>query len=266
MSQLICSVCSLEFKSRSGLWKHSKKHMINDQHNNKTIYSCKYCKKELSDRHSRWKHETKVCKMNPEKQVQYIQSNGNEIINNNINNSTNNTINNNIQTQNNNITNIQTQNIINIQFNKLGNEDISILTQNEIEEIINNGLNSIIKMVEFINFNNAYPQNHTFCTTNLHNKYTSVLNPDTNKIDTARKVDVYDKVLYYALQHINLLKKKITDKKKRKTFKEKIDELEKNIFGQVKYKQIFIEQLNALSYNKREMIENTWAKYISLII
>ncbi len=254
MSDLICSACTLEFKSRSGLWKHKKKHHSDDEQTIEKRVSCKYCKKELSDRYSRWKHENKVCKSNietppptatpPTQQAHVI---------------------NNIQTQNN--TNIQTQNnIINIQINKLGDEDISILTQDEIEEIINNGLNSIIKMIEFINFNNAHPQNHTFCTTNLHNKYTSVYNPETNKIDTERKMDVYDKVLYYALQHINLLKKKIIDKKKRKIFREKICELEKNLFGEVKYKKIFIEQLNALSYNKRNMIENTWAKYMALII
>ena len=67
-----------------------------------------------------------------------------------------------------------------------------------------------------------------------------------------------------------MLKDKIIDKKKRKRFNKKILELEKNIYGDIKYKKIFIEQLNALSYNKRSMINNTWDnyfnKYISLII
>jgi hypothetical protein len=33
MSDLTCPVCNLEFKSRSGLWKHSRKHNINNDIN-----------------------------------------------------------------------------------------------------------------------------------------------------------------------------------------------------------------------------------------
>jgi len=256
MSELTCTICNLEFKSRSGLWKHMQKHNTNNIDIDKT-YECKYCKKELSDRHSRWKHENKVCKKNPENNPETIHSIQQA-----------NTINNNstIETQNN--TNIQTQNntqnnTINITFNKLGEEDLDILTQEEIEEIINNGLNSIIKLIEFINFNKAHPQNHTFCTTNLNNNYVSVMNADKNKIETHRKVDVYDKVLSYALRHIKLLRNKIIDKKKRKIFREKISELEQNIFGEIKYKKIVVEQLKSLSYDNRDIVEKTWADYFT---
>jgi hypothetical protein len=266
--QYKCTQCEKEYNSYMGLWKHKKnKHtddnketIINEPADNEIskYNTCKYCNKVFNNPNHRWRHEKKNCKLNKQSVPNAMQT----INNTNIQTQNNNTI----HTQNNNITNIQTQNIINIQFNKLGSEDISILTQDEIEEIINNGLSSIIKLIEFINFNNAHPQNHTFCTTNLNNAFVSTLNTDTQEVETNRKADVYDKVLFYALQHINLLKKKIIDKKKRRMFKEKILELEKNIYGQVQYKKIFIEQLKLLSYNKRAMIENTWAKYISLII
>lgn len=263
MSEFYCNICNINFKTNSGLWKHNKKHQPENELNKKHI--CKYCEKELSNRHSRWRHENNTCTKNPEIHPEINTINTAQTINNV---DAQNYTQNNIQTQNN--TNIHNNNTINITFNKLGNEDISILTQEEIEEIIDNGLNSIIKLIEFINFNNAHPQNHTFCTTSLNNKYTSVLNTETNTIEKHRKVDIYDKVLFYAINHIDMLKDKIIDKKKRKRFNKKIIELEKNIYGDIKYKKIFIEQLNALSYNKRSMINNTWDnyfnKYISLII
>lgn len=247
MSEFNCKICNLEFKTRSGLWKHNKIHATELEKK----HLCKYCEKELCNRQSRWRHEKQSCAKNPE-----IHPEINTINNPQTNNQTAHTITN-IHTQNNN-------NTINITFNKLGNEDISILTQDEIEEIINNGLNCMIKLIEFINFNKAHPQNHTICTTNLNNKYTSVLNTETNEVEKHRKEDIYDKVLSYALNHINMLKDRIIDRKKRKLFKKKINELGTLIFGDVKYKKIFIEQINALSYNKHKVIQETWM-YFNLI-
>jgi hypothetical protein len=260
-----CTECAKIYTSYMGLWKHKKlKHtpdnpepIIKPEIENNRL--CKYCKKEYSNSKNRWRHEKYYCKSNIETTIPPQQAN---IINNTQNNTT-------IHTQNN--TNIQTQNnVFNISFNQLGNENIDILTQEEIEEIINNGLNSIIKLIEFINFNKAHPQNHTFCTTSIQSKYASVLNTDTKEVELHRKIDIYDKILYYGILHIKTLKNKITDKKKRKKFKEQIAELEKNIFNEVEYKKIVIEQLAMLSYNKRNMVEKTWDTYIkeciSLII
>lgn len=271
-----CSECTKEYESYIGMWRHKK-----EKHKNAPIIQpiqitdenkfkiCKYCNKEFSNANHRWRHEKQNCKKNPAK----INPNTNTTASTQpIQQTINNTVNNNIQAQN----IIQTQNntqnnVFNISFNKLGNEDLNILTQEEIEEIIDNGLNSIIKLIEFINFNKAHPQNHTFCTTNLNNNFASILNTDTNEIETKPKVDIYDKVLYYALRHIKELRHKIIDKKKRKTFKDKITEIEQNIFGgEAKYKKIVIDQLKSLSYTKRNMVEKTWDKYIkeyiSLII
>ena len=247
-----CTDCDNIYKTYMGLWKHKKiKHpKINTEpiaptqklENNR---ECKYCKKEYSNSKNRWRHEKYYCKDNNEISTHSMPTQQAQVINN-------------IQTQNN-----TQNNIINITFNKLGDEDLDILTQEEIEEIINNGLSSIIKLIEFINFNKNHPQNHTFCTTNLNNNYVSVMNADKNKIETHRKVDVYDKVLSYALRHIKLLRNKIIDKKKRKIFREKIFELEQNIFGEVKYKKIVVEQLKSLSYDNRDIVEKTWAEYFT---
>ena len=61
VSSFNCEICNLEFKTRSGIWKHTKKCHQPGTNKNK----CKYCKKELSNRHSRWRHETQNCVKNP---------------------------------------------------------------------------------------------------------------------------------------------------------------------------------------------------------
>jgi hypothetical protein len=242
----ICLLCEKEYTSYMGLWKHKKtKHIENEKKeiNNKT---CKYCNKEFSDRRNRWRHENTICKL------KFENVNNSSINNsNNTNNFTakNNSsvVQNNIQTQN----NIQNQNI-NITINQLGCEDISILNQDNIETIINEGLNCVLKMIELINFNKDHPQNHSFCSTSLNNKYTNVLNTETNEIEKKRKIEVFDNVLMYGINHLDMLKDKITDKKKKKHFIEKIDELITKMHGTDKgYKKIFLEQLNAISYNNK---------------
>ena len=253
MSDFTCSECNLEFKTKSGLWKHNnKKHIIENKN------ACKYCNKELSDRFSRWKHETKTCKKNPDlikyKQSQNINTN-NIITNNNI-------TNNNIQTQNN---NIQNNNTINISFNALGCEDVSILTQNEIEEVINKGLGNIIKLVEFLNFNEKHPQNHTYCTTNLNTKYLSALNTETNEIEKKNKDDIFDNVVRYALNHCDMLKEYITDKNKKSIFSDRIQDLENKFPLDIKCKKYY-HALNVLSYNKRKLVQNTWDEKLKEIL
>jgi hypothetical protein len=253
----ICLTCEKEYSSYMGLWKHKKtKHneIEKKEINNKV---CKYCDKEFSDRSNRWRHENNSCKLKSETtdKSTNINSNNTNSNNTNSNNTNSNIVQNNIQNQ-----------TINININKLGCEDINVLTQDDIEEIINNGLNCAIKLIELINFNKEHPQNHSFCTTSLNNKYASVLNVETNEIEKQRKIDVFDKVLVYSLNHIDMLKDKITNKKKKKIFTEKIDELENKLYGNKDYKKIFIEQLNALSYNKKNLINNTWDNYLKNLL
>ena len=254
----ICLTCEKEYSSYMGLWKHKKtKHneIEKKEINNKT---CKYCNKEFSDRRNRWRHENNSCKLKSETtdKSTNINSNNTNSHNTNSNNTNSNIVQNNIQNQ-----------TINININKLGCEDINVLTQDDIEEIINNGLDCAIKLIELINFNKEHPQNHSFCTTSLNNKYASVLNTETNEIEKQRKIDVFDKVLVYALNHIDMLKDKITNKKKKKLFTEKIKELENNIYGKDKgHKKIFMEKLNALSYNNKKIINETWDNYLKNLL
>ena len=71
----------------------------------------------------------------------------------------------------------------------------------------------------------------------------------------------------YAINHIDMLKDRITNKNKHKMFAKKIDELKSNIYGKDKgYKKIFIEQLNAISYNNKKMINEKWYNYLKNIL
>ena len=263
----ICLICNKEYNSYMGLWKHKKtkhdenKKIIKKEIEEKEINNkiCKYCNKEFSDRSNKWRHENTICKLKFE---------NTNIVNNikKINNSTIGKMSNDNSTFNDNSTNIQNQNI-NITINQLGCEDISILNQDNIEEIINQGLNCVLKLIELINFNKDHPQNHSFCSTSLNNKYASVLNIETNEIEKKRKTDVFDNVLLYSINHLDMLKDKITDKKKKKQFTEKIEELITKMHGKDKgYKKIFVEQLNAISYNNKKLITQTWDNYLKNLL
>ena len=278
----ICDNCDKKYSSYMGLWKHKKnihktqeenineKNINNEKMNDEIINNdtniidikkniCKYCTKGFSDRTSRWRHETKYCKLNK------IANNVN--INNTTNNTTNNNSNNTINNTTNNTVNINNTNHITIvNFTQPGCEDISKLSQDQIKLIINEGLNSIIRMIEFINFNKELPENHTFCTTALNNKYLSALDSTTHSVEKHRKIDYFDKVLLYSIAHMKNLTKSIVNKKTKKQFNETILSIENNIITNKDYKKIYIDQLNALSYNKKDIVQNTWDTLINNII
>ena len=232
-----CIECTLEFKTNSGLWKHNKiKHnILYDNFINTNLilkYICKYCNKPFSDRIARWRHERDYCKFKTEQNID------SSIINN------------------------QT----NINFIKLGNEDLSFITQKDIELITNQTepiKYTIIKILELINFNENLPQNHTFCTTSLNNKYVSTLNIDTLNIEKHRKSDYFDKILLYGLSHLKTLNNMIKSRAKKKQFNDIILEIEKYLFTNSDYKKIYIDLINVLSYNKRNLIDATWKKIIN---
>lgn len=264
-----CDSCDKIYSSYMGLWKHKKSihkkiEVINDEQEQKDEmrkHICKYCTKEFGDRTARWRHEKKYCKLNsPEITVNNTTIN-NTTINNNTN--SNNTNSNNMINSNNTTIN---SGITIINFTQPGCEDISKLTQDQMKLIVNEGLNSIIRMIEFINFNKELPENHTFCTTALNNKFLSAIDNKTNNIEKHRKIDYFDKVLLYSIAHMKNLTKFIVNKKIKKQFNETILDIEKNIITNKEYKKIYIDQLNALSYNKKDIVQNTWDTIISDII
>jgi hypothetical protein len=269
-----CSFCIKEYESNMSLWRHKKNKHNNENDveiippsniiiNNQT---CKYCYKQFYNTKNRWRHEKLNCKIFKKLEMKKNQHNSEitNITNNNI-QTQNNNINtqNNIQTQNNN-NNININNTINISLNALGCEDVSILNQDEIEQVINKGLVNIVKLVELLNFHEDRPQNHTYCTTNLNNKYLSAVNTETNEIEMKSKNDIFDKVIRYALNHCDMLKEYITDKNKKSVFTDRIADLENKLPIDLR-KNKYYDELNILSYNKRKLIQQTWSDKLKLL-
>jgi hypothetical protein len=247
-----CLICNKEYSSYYSMWRHKKiKHIDEIKKDDDTNNVCKYCGKILSDRKSRWRHENKTCKKN----LELIKKN-NPNNNYNITKSKNCSI---IQNQtNNNIVN----NNITVNFNDIGKEDVMELTEEQREQIVKDGLNSLTTLVKFLNFNKDLPQNHTYCNTNLNNKYISTLNVDTKEIEKKRKIDFFDKILIYNLAHLKSINNHISDAVKQDDFEKKIMIIEKYIYFQPEQRKMYIEEINAICYNKRKDIQNTWNKIL----
>ncbi len=255
----VCPICNRNYETYVGMWRHKKdKHKQNKKEeiiiDDFAYFKCKYCNKELSDRHCLWRHENKTCKKNPEFKKDNNTTNNLQTYN--ISKSKNVSV---IQNQtNNNIVN----NNITFNFNALGKEDIMQLTEEQRETIIKDGLNSLTTVIKYLNFNKDLPQNHTYCNTNLNNKYISALNIDTKEIEKHRKIDFFDKVLIYSLAHLKKLNENISDVIKQDEFEKKISKIEEYIYYKPDHKKIYVEEINAICYNKRKDVQNTWNKML----
>jgi hypothetical protein len=236
------------------------------QNNQEKIYQCKYCFSEYKHKQSKFKHE-KNCKekdrkINEEKillkmmeelvdknklmelEIQKLKNkSSNKVINNYINsNNTNNTNNSN------NTTNTNSNNSLSIC--NPGDENVSSLTSNEKKMIMAEGMNSIVSLVEQLNFNERLPENHNFFTSAINDKYVNTYDGKNKKINKQSKTDLFDKILF---THMNKLE---TLSKSSQKFSEVFDKLRSFIYLKKGKRQFFI-QLNMLSYNKRNMVIET---------
>jgi hypothetical protein len=112
-------------------------------------------------------------------------------------------------------------------MNKTGFESLEILSGKEIEYILNQEMNSIISLIEFLNFNESHPENHTFCTTALNDKYVSTMNTETFAIEKQRKTDFYDNLIHRGINNMKLLfeRLKVMKIKKLSNYEDKIKQL-----------------------------------------
>ena len=74
-------------------------------------------------------------------------------------------------------------------------------------------MNCLVYMVELLNFNEKLPENHSFCTTALNDKYISTLNTETLMVEKKRKKDFFDLMLNKSLKNIKTLYDKLKHKK-----------------------------------------------------
>ncbi len=277
---IICNICNKKYKDKSGLWYHNKKYhtnitseipqpniipvqpnLNNPQLDNTEIqptiehtqtgFECTFCKKTYT-RNDNLKRHQLTCKLKKEadkknadnqekinmqicfqeieklkKTIEELQ-NQKTVINNTFNNTTN-----------------------IIKICKIGEEDISLLTSDEIKYIKDQGLNAIITIVDQLNFNERLPQNHTFYVGALNGKHINTFDHKTNTIIKQPKYEVFDMVLVSGVQKLETMGK--NDIK----FNEIINYIKTFIFKD-KPKKKYYEFLNTMSYNKRNMIINTW--------
>jgi hypothetical protein len=285
-----CNICNKNYSSASSLWNHNNK-FHNDNvvilgknevilGNNEVIINnkqCKFCNKILNDRSYKYKHEKK-CKIKNCDKKNKIDNEIKKlkILKKSI---TNNTTNNNNITNNNNTTNNTTNNnnngtINNITINAFTKEKIFKFPVKELKKFIRND-NYLYNIIEYINFNKKYPENHSFCSTSLEGKYISLLNPETNVIEKVSKDRFLEKVYENANEKIEaILFEFDINKEFREQFGEKyINHLQtkykhtydlfmKNNIHKKKYKL----DINQLSYNKKNLIQDTWSKIEKLDI
>ena len=261
-----CNICDKQYKDKSGLWYHNNKY-----HNKNTtilpqnttilpqkISSCQYCNKELS-RYDSLKRHIFICKDKQKKDLEESiykqeleklkkeldkvkkQKTGKTITYN---------INNGSINSNNSNSNNKTLNICDT-----GKENVKLLTDTEKDYIMSQGMNSIVSLVEHLNFNNRLPEHHNFYTSAINDKYVNTLDFNTNSVIKKSKKDLFDQILQ---SHMNKLESLGQNNKK---FNEVLNKLKAFIYVK-KGKKEFISQVNMLSYNKRNMVICTWNKLI----
>jgi hypothetical protein len=279
--QYICNHCNKIYKDKTGLWYHNKKYHITKVSQNEAnkvnivsqksvisqptnenlsidkLYKCKFCDNTYKHKQSKFKHE-KICKtkINDENTIQnqkeinkkltdkiiQLEKEMKQLVNKinkgvrckNINNGSINIINNN-----------------SINICKFGDEEIPKLSEKEKETIINEGLDSIIYLIEYINFNEKLPQNHNFCVSAINDKYVNVYDKQSNSIIKRNKKDTYDCVLVSNLNRLD------TISGNNKTLIDIVERL-RVLMCEKKPKKTFHVLLNELSYNKGHIVENTW--------
>jgi hypothetical protein len=126
-------------------------------------------------------------------------------------------------------------------------------------------MNCLIALVDYVNFNEKYPENHSFCTTALNDKYISTINTETLTIEKQRKKDFFDLMLTNSLKVINVLYDKLKSKKNPKAlkYKENIDKLTDFVVVNNKGKKAYVEMMNTLSFNKRHLTQTTWDQLLN---
>lgn len=261
-----CNYCNKNYKSYQSLWNHNKKFHNDDTKNNsqnidknshqhsqnidknsqKNNNICLYCNKKLCDSHSRWRHE-KICKIKLNK-IEEDNKYKNKIIE----------LENKIQklekkcvkkviNYNGPINNTQNNNL---SICTPGNENINLLPIDEKKYIMSQGLNSIISLVDRLNFNENLPQYHNFYVSAINDKH-------VNAIIKKSKKDLFDEILFNHMNKLESINKNINYK----DFDITYNKLKAFIYLK-KGKKEFFNQINMLSYNKKSMIIKTWEKLI----
>ena len=252
-----CDKCDQTYESNSGLWKHNKKN-----HNvcKKIVtLECQFCNKTLSDRICKWRHE-KVCKSKSRNEMNETILRLTEEIRELKKNIGMKTVYNFSGPVNNGPININNNNQV---IYNIGEENINKLTKSEIKTIKNEKINGMISLIEHLNFNERLPQYHNFYISALNGKYVNTLDGKTNSFNKQSKTEFFDKVLIHNFEKLKTLYSDSNNTINNPKIKEMFDSLTNLVFVSENGKKDFFKELNMLSYNKRNLIINTWKSLVN---
>ncbi len=259
--QYYCAQCNKTYKSNSGLWKH------NIYHHNESISrinvdekTCKYCKIKFNSVTTRWRHEKTCNKMTPYEKSKIKKDEVNDdlaIIKNEVKDL--HTKIDKISTKPNIVTNNNyTQNNIVIACAP-GFEPIAHLTNEQKKFIMNKGLSSLMYLIETTNFDKSTPENHSYCVTALNDKHASMIDTKTNLVVKTDKMELFDKVL---AGNLNKLEKLSGDtafsQEDRLTHANTINRMKDILFNNKRGMKKYYSDINLLSYNNKDLIQDTW--------
>jgi hypothetical protein len=264
IDEYICKKCNKKYSDRTGLWKHNNKYHSTENNPNviqpssnvevENKYFCDYCNKEFKFRQGKWKHQQKCQSKNEilqlKLQIQDLTKKLEKIKNKPVKKviNYNGPINNgNILANNNNFSLCQP-----------GDENIKLLTLIEKKQIMSEGMNSIVKLVDKLNFNERIPEHHNFYVSALNDKHVNTYDKETNSIVKKSKKDFYDHILNKFMIKLEGL----ANENKYNEFNNAFDKLKKFIFLR-KGRQEFFVQINMLGFNKKHLVISTWEKLIN---
>ncbi len=115
-------------------------------------------------------------------------------------------------------------------------------------------MNSIISLIDNLNFNERLPCNHNFYTSAINDKNINTLDSKGNIIKQS-KHELFDQLLF---SHMGKLEKLGMGDNQFGIVFEKL-----RSFIYLEGKKEFVKQANLLSYNKRQLIIKTWEKLLS---
>ena len=99
----------------------------------------------------------------------------------------------------------------------------------------------------------------SYCVTALNDKHASMIDTKTNSIIKADKLELYDKVLYGTLNKLEKLSADPAFSIEEKTkYIEMVERLKNVLFVHKKGLRKYYSEINLLSYNNKDLIQETW--------
>ena len=114
-------------------------------------------------------------------------------------------------------------------------------------------------LIETTNFDKSTPENHSYCVTALNDKHASMIDTKTNLVVKTDKMELFDKVL---AGNLNKLEKLSGDtafsQEDRLTHANTINRMKDILFNNKRGMKKYYSDINLLSYNNKDLIQDTW--------